>query len=405
MNVVGVPMRTSIKSVAFRVATASIIVVTLGASAVGVASAGSLSHGSSSSHDHNHDHDGDNHFSALTVTAITPTLVSVAGSDNFAGSYSLTPTTTYFEGTQSTTFASLALGEHVHVTTSATTPTTAVSVNIELAKVEGKVTAISGDTLTISSSRGAIHPVVVGPATTYSQNGSSTTLASVVVGSEIEASGVADVTGTTLNAVRVEVAPVEMRVVKFDGKVGAVSPTLLTLALSNTSTQSFVLSASTTVSEGPLAATTGSLSVGEKVVVSAEQTETSPSTMPGTPLTASSVRIVLATLRGTVTAVSSGVITISSDQGFNHTILVDSATQYRVGSTNGTLASVVVGSSIVAQGNVDTNLTSLDAVLVLVQVATSHGPSSNGLPSSQHLTSNHPQGHAHGGSTRGGGRH
>jgi hypothetical protein len=226
-----------------------------------------------------------------------------------------------------------------------------------------------------------------------------------VVGSEIEASGVADVTGTTLNAVRVEVAPVAMRVVKFDGKVNAVSPTLLTLALSNTSTQSFVLSASTTVSEGRLAATTGSLSVGEKVVVSAEQTETSPSTMPGTPLTASSVRIVLATLRGTVTAVSSGVITISSDQGFNHTILVDSATQYRAGSTNGTLASVVVGSSIVAQGNVDINLTSLDAVLVLVEVATSHGPSSNGSPSSQHLTSNHPQGHADGGSTRGGGRH
>ena len=63
---------------------------------------------------------------------------------------------------------------------------------------------------------------------------------------------------------------------------------------------------------------------------------------------------------------SGNSITVIGGQGFNRTILVSASTTYTKAGAPATLADVVVGSKISAQGTIDVNLTTLDAVSVAI---------------------------------------
>ncbi len=134
------------------------------------------------------------------VTAVTATSVTVQSFSGTSTTFAISPTTTFSEDSTSATAAALVVGDHVDISASSTLATTAVNVNIQLARLFGKVTAVSADTITIGDGQGFSRTIVVSSSTTYTSAGSASTLSAVTVGSVIGARGTIDANGTTLDA-------------------------------------------------------------------------------------------------------------------------------------------------------------------------------------------------------------
>ncbi|HEY5104354.1 MAG TPA: DUF5666 domain-containing protein [Acidimicrobiales bacterium] len=144
------------------------------------------------------------------------------------------------------------------------------------------------------------------------------------------------------------------------GYVTAVTSTSVTVLKWDGTSATYTLTPTTTYTQGKAASTIASLVVGDRAEI---RTTADAST------TAASVNIELAELFGTVKSISGNSITISDPQGFSRTIVVSSATTYTNAGAAGTLANVVVGSKIAAQGTIDANSTSLDASSVTIGTA------------------------------------
>jgi hypothetical protein len=196
----------------------------------------------------------------------------------------------------------------------------------------------------------------VSATTTYTEGGSPATLSDIVVGSVIAAVGTIGTNLTTLDATAVTIKN-SGHAETVHGLVTAVSTSSFTLQRSNGVTTNFTVTPSTTFSEGSTVLTFASLVMGDDADVSVNSVN---------PTTAVSVDILLATLSGHVTAVTSSTITITAGKGFSRTINVTAATTYTKGGQPATLADVTVGSYITAQGTVDADLTTLDASSVTI---------------------------------------
>jgi len=186
-----------------RVAASAFISAALAIGTVGVASADGSHHGQSH---HNHSSEG-RHFGLVgTVTAVGTGTFTVQGREGAPVVYTTSATTAYYLGKTVSTVAALAVGERVLVQLTNTTPQTVTSVVIQLSSFEGKVTAVAGNVITITGHEGSTSRTVnVTATTTYLQGGTASTLAAVVVGSEIKATGLIDTTGA-LNATSVRVS-------------------------------------------------------------------------------------------------------------------------------------------------------------------------------------------------------
>ena len=250
----------------------------------------------------------------------------------------------------------IAVGDTVDVTVNSTAPLTALKINIVQATLAGPVTAINGDTITIMGGQGFSRTVQVSATTTYTEGGSPATLSDIVVGSVIAAVGTIGTNLTTLDATAVTIKN-SGHAETVHGLVTAVSTSSFTLQRSNGVTTNFTVTPSTTFSEGSTVLTFASLVMGDDADVSVNSVN---------PTTAVSVDILLATLSGHVTAVTSSTITITAGKGFSRTINVTAATTYTKGGQPATLADVTVGSYITAQGTVDADLTTLDASSVTI---------------------------------------
>ncbi len=141
------------------------------------------------------------------------------------------------------------------------------------------------------------------------------------------------------------------------GYVTAVTGTSVTVESLSGLTTTFALTPTTTYREGDSPTSIGSLVVGDRIHVAVSATA---------PQTATAVTIELAELMGVVTGVNANTVSIRSDQGFTRTIIVSPTTTYREGGSSTTLSSVAVGSRIEAQGTIDANGVSLDALNVLI---------------------------------------
>lgn len=139
------------------------------------------------------------------------------------------------------------------------------------------------------------------------------------------------------------------------GIVVALSDTSITIESPEGTTTVFTYSASTPVSKDRAPATPAALALGERVHITPTASETSA---------VARIEIHLARVMGQVVSVNGNTITVSDPVGFSHSILVSNATTYTQNGSSGTLASVKVGSLIVAKGNVDTNHTTLDANII-----------------------------------------
>ncbi|MGB8178996.1 MAG: hypothetical protein WCF63_02415 [Acidimicrobiales bacterium] len=223
----------------------------------------------------------------------------------------------------------------------------------------GTVSAISGDTITVTDPQGFTRAILVSGSTTYRQGGASVTLAAVVVGSKIFAQGTVDTNGTTLDALSVDISGGTQSQMGFDwGVITAVTSTSVTIEGRSGTSTTFSYATGTPISavgHDKLTLSSADLVVNEHAGVEFSSSATT---------TATGIWVELAHVSGVVTAVSGDAITLSDRQGFTRLVLVGGATTYNSSGAAGTLADVVVGARIRAEGLVDANGTTLDALNV-----------------------------------------
>ncbi|MGC2485868.1 MAG: DUF5666 domain-containing protein [Acidimicrobiales bacterium] len=294
------------------------------------------------------------------ITAVSATSLTVQEWNDTSATFALTSTTTYVEGKTSVMESALAVGERVSIGVSSSDPTTATSVSIELAQLIGTVTSVSGDTILIKDPQGFTRTILVSSTTTY-QGG---ILSSIATGSKIFAQGTVDANGTTLDAVNVYVGTSGQMTITW-GVITAVNGTSVTLQSKGGTTTTFTYTTNTTVQaigHNSVTLTSADLAVGEHVAVESNSTATT---------TAVSVWVQLAHLSGVVTAVSGNNITISDHQGFTRLILVGATTTYSASGATSSLGAIMVGTRIRAEGLVDANGTTLDALSINICAAKS----------------------------------
>ncbi len=291
------------------------------------------------------------------VTAVTAASVTVLRWNGMTTTYTITPTTVFTEGTQPATAAQLVVGDRVNIRLARSAKTTALRINIELAQLAGKVTSVSGNTITITGGQGFGRTILVGTTTTYTESSTPATLAAVTVGASISAKGTIDTNGTTLDALSVTIGhPVTVR-----GTVTTVTSSSVTINRLNGASGTYTITPTTVITEGAAVMTPASLVAGDKVSIVVNSSALT---------TAFKINIEMAHLVGTVSAVGVGgsTITIIAGQGFSRTVMVSLTTTYTKGGAPATLADVVVGVKIDAKGTIDTNGTTLDAVSVAITV-------------------------------------
>jgi hypothetical protein len=290
------------------------------------------------------------------VAAVTPTSVTVDLRSGTTTTFTLTPTTTYTEGSAPSTIASLVVGDRVRVQVSSSAATTATAINIELAELIGSVSAVSGNTITITDPQGFSRTLVVSSSTSYTANGAAGTLADVTVGSKILAQGTIDANRTSLDAINVAIDSAQHSDAVC-GVITAVTSSSVSVQSHNGTPTTFTITPTTTFTEGSTTMSASALAVGERISVKVSSSA---------PTTALSIRIHLAELAGNVTAVSGNSITVTNHQGTSETVVVSASTTYRLDGASATLADVVVGSKICAQGTFAADHTTLDALTVKI---------------------------------------
>ncbi|HEY1222307.1 MAG TPA: DUF5666 domain-containing protein, partial [Acidimicrobiales bacterium] len=170
--------------------------VALGALGIGatVASASTTSHGARTSVGHDATTTPDPAQGCArgpggVVTALTSNSVTVTDPAGTATTFTITSSTTVTKDRRAATIADLAVGDEVRIRPSAAGSTTAAGIDVVQPSVMGKVTAVSGDAITVSGPNTTSTTVIVSSATTYTKDGASATLADVTVGSSIFAEG------------------------------------------------------------------------------------------------------------------------------------------------------------------------------------------------------------------------
>lgn len=147
-----------------------------------------------------------------TVTAVSPTSLTVSRPDGTSVTYTLSSSTKYQQGRTATTFSALGVGDHVAVRTatsssSSTTSAVATEVDIIPPRIGGVVQSVStsgsSTTIVVADAQGFWRTIVTSASTTYRQNGSTVTSPTITAGEHISASGSIDANHTTLDATNV----------------------------------------------------------------------------------------------------------------------------------------------------------------------------------------------------------
>jgi hypothetical protein len=189
------------KKMAFkRAAATTALGVGLVAGGVGVASAASTHTAHDATTTTSPSPPGAGNFAGGTVTAVSDTSITVKDMSGTSTSYAITSATTFSEGPTTITESQLAVGQHVGIQLSSSSSTTAANIDVQLPVLFGTVTAVSGDTITISDPEGFNRTILVDSSTTFTKSGDSSTLSDVTVGSVISAQGSVDTNLTSLDA-------------------------------------------------------------------------------------------------------------------------------------------------------------------------------------------------------------
>jgi hypothetical protein len=134
------------------------------------------------------------------VASVSSTSITVVNPAGTSTTYGVSTSTTVTKDRQSATFADVVVGDNVHITVSSSDPTLATAIDVAPAMIVGTVSALNGDTITVTGPNGATGTIVVDASTTYMKSGASAALSNVAVGTVIVAQGTFGATPTTLDA-------------------------------------------------------------------------------------------------------------------------------------------------------------------------------------------------------------
>ncbi|MGC8482007.1 MAG: DUF5666 domain-containing protein, partial [Acidimicrobiales bacterium] len=132
-----------------------------------------------------------------TIQSITGTQIVVADQQGFWRTIDLSSSTTYEKAGTTVSLSALKVGDMITATGTIASDHTALnadSVTVQLPHFAGKVTSVTGDTITITRPDGTTSTITVTSSTTYLSGGSSSSLSAIAVGSFVDAEGA--VTGT-----------------------------------------------------------------------------------------------------------------------------------------------------------------------------------------------------------------
>jgi hypothetical protein len=141
------------------------------------------------------------------ITAVSATSITVQSLSGASTTYAINSATTFNEGSTTITTSDLAVGGHVMVQASASSATTAAAIDLQLAELSGRVTALSGNSVTITDPQGFSRTIVVESSTAYTKSGAASSLSALTVGSLISARGEVDANLTSLDASSVAIGP------------------------------------------------------------------------------------------------------------------------------------------------------------------------------------------------------
>ena len=138
------------------------------------------------------------------VTAIDGDSLTVrtpSGTETFG----LTSSTVYYEGKTASKRSAINKGDvvHVRVVDPRATKKVAAVVMVVPAHLDGWVTKVDSDTITITDRSGFTRTIRTSSATTYSKDGATAKRSAITVGALVRAVGEVDADGTTLDATRV----------------------------------------------------------------------------------------------------------------------------------------------------------------------------------------------------------
>lgn len=136
------------------------------------------------------------------VTAVTSSSVTVATSTGSL-TYFITATTTVTDQRPGAKSESLSLGENVRVVPSPTDSSVAASITIVPATIGGRVSAITGNTISVTDTQGVTATIQVNADTAFAKTGANASITDVRVGSFIFAIGRFGTSPSTLDATTV----------------------------------------------------------------------------------------------------------------------------------------------------------------------------------------------------------
>jgi hypothetical protein len=131
-------------------------------------------------------------FHDITITSISGSNLSLATADGWTRAIAVTSTTTITKGGATITVADLAVGDQIAFSQAKQTDGTytVTAIRVILPSIDGQVTAINGNTLTVTQRDGTAATIHVDAGTTYQVQGvTSATLADIKVGAYIDAEG------------------------------------------------------------------------------------------------------------------------------------------------------------------------------------------------------------------------
>jgi DsbC/DsbD-like thiol-disulfide interchange protein len=252
-------------------------------------------------------------------------------------------TRVFLDGRKSTP-AAIAVGDHAGALYDSKTSIAAVihaeSPDHELAEVEGKVTAVSGSSITITpEEHGA--PVTLGTdaSTKVILNGTASTLAAVAVGDQARAL----YDGSTLIASVIQAQSPHHELAEVEGKVTAVGGSSITIAPRKGAPVALATNATTQVFLDGAVSKLADIKVGDNARALYDATS-----LIAAVIQAESPHHELAEVEGKVTAVTSSSLTIAPEEGAAVTLGADGSTKVFLDRKTSTLAAIKVGDEALA---------------------------------------------------------
>lgn len=141
------------------------------------------------------------------ITSTSSSAVTVRDLFGASRRYALTSATVLHSGPGTTSATSmLSIGEHVHVRGEKNSSgLTADNIDIHPAHIDGQVSNVNGNTLTLTDPDGFTRTVQLTSTTTYTKDGAVAGRSVVTVRAVVHAEGTVDSNGTTLDATRLDV--------------------------------------------------------------------------------------------------------------------------------------------------------------------------------------------------------